>query len=298
MGKRKRKIPMRVHLIDGTYELFRSYFGAPAAQFQGQEVGATRGFLRSLWSLLKESDTTHVAVAFDTTVECFRNELFDGYKTGEGLEPELLTQFPLVEKATAALGVTVWSMVDFEADDALATGAKLFGSHKKVDEVWIASPDKDLTQCVEGDRIITWDRMRKKTFNEQAVIEKFGVLPHSIPDYLALVGDAADGIPGIPRWGAKSTSKLLAEYQSIDSIPDDESQWTVSVRGAAALAANLREQREEAELYRVLATLRRDVPLNGDVNILEFKGVNGPLLESFCREIGDERFLSRVNAFQ
>lgn len=286
---------MRVILIDGTYELFRSYFGAPSIRFENQEVGATRSFMRSLWTLLNESTTTHVAVAFDTTVDSFRNQLFDGYKTGEGLEEDLLSQFPLVEQATAALGVTVWPMVEFEADDALASGAAYYAKDQRVTEVWIASPDKDLTQCVVGQRVVTWDRMREKVLDEEGVIKKFGVSPASIPDYLALVGDSADGIPGIPRWGAKSTATVLAAYHHLENIPSCHQDWSVSVRGALTLAANLAEQIEEAKLYRRLATLRKDVPLSTDLETIAYGGVNREQLESFCGQIGDTRFMERMD---
>ena len=287
---------VRVILIDGTFELFRSYFGAPSVLHENQEVGATRAFLRSLWKLVNEPTTTHVAVAFDSTVDSFRNAMFDGYKTGEGLEPELFSQFPLVEQATAALGVTVWPMVEYEADDALASGAALLAKDSRVQEIWIASPDKDLTQCVVGNRIVTWDRMRKKVHNEEAVIEKFGVTPQSIPDYLGLVGDAADGIPGIPRWGAKSTATVLAAYEHLEKIPRDETTWSVSVRGAKALASNLSEHFEDALLYRDLATLRTDVPLEADLETLAYEGIAIEALEAFCEQIGDGRFLERVRS--
>ncbi len=287
---------MQVHLVDGTYELFRAYYGAPKRQNpDGEEVGATRGFLRSLWSLLQDEEVTHVGVAFDHVVESFRNDLFDGYKTGDGIEPELLAQFPLVEAAAAALGVVVWPMVEFEADDAIATAAHKFARSKRVEQVVICTPDKDLAQMVVDDRIVTWDRMRDKRLDAAGVEEKFGVPPSSIPDYLALVGDSADGIPGIPRWGAKSTATVLAHYGAIASIPDDAESWQVKVRGAKTLADNLAAQREDAMLYRELATLRRDVPLTEKLGDLKWKGADVDALGELCERLDDERFYARVS---
>ena len=260
---------MRVHLVDGTYELFRTYFGAPSAKGQGgSEVGATRGLLRTLHALLREDGVTHVACAFDHVIESFRNQLFDGYKTSDGVPPELLGQFPLAERATQALGVVCWPMVEFEADDALATAAARWAEAPEVEQVVICTPDKDLAQCVRGSKIVCFDRMRRKLRDEQAVIEKFGVPPASIPDLLALVGDDADGIPGVPGWGSKSAAAVLARHRHIDAIPDDEKQWGVPVRSAPALGAMLREHRQAALLYRRLATLRTDVPLAEELDDL------------------------------
>jgi 5'-3' exonuclease len=286
---------MRIHLVDGTYELFRAYFGAPAAVGpDGSEVGATRGILRSLLSLLREEGVSHVACAFDQVIESFRNDLFNGYKTGEGVPPDLMAQFPLAERAAHALGLVVWPMVEFEADDALATAAARFATSSSVEQVLICSPDKDLAQCVRGSRVACFDRMRRRILDEAAVVAKFGVSPASIPDWLALVGDDADGIPGVPRWGPKSASALLARYEHLDAIPDDDTQWGVAVRGAAGLADSLREHREEASLYRLLATLRTDVPLVEEIEDLRWHGALRPELTSLCREIGDERFIERV----
>ena len=277
---------MKVHLVDGTFELFRAYFGAPKAQSaEGAEVGATRGLLRSLATLLSAPQVTHVAVAFDTVISSFRNELFDGYKTGEGVEPELLSQFPLAEQAADSLGITVWPMDYFEADDALATGARIFGENSDVEQVVICTPDKDLAQCVVGDRIVTWDRMRNRVLGEHAVLEKFGVLPRSIPDWLALVGDKADGIPGVARWGAKGAAAVLHHYQHIATIPDEVSDWQVKVRGAAGLAEQLRQHRHDAELYLELATLRRDVPLGESPEQLRWTGPSETLGE-LCNQLG------------
>jgi 5'-3' exonuclease len=290
---------LKVHLVDGTFELFRSFFGTPRSGLVGgREVGATRGLLSTLMALLRERDVTHVAVAFDNVIESFRNRLFDGYKTGEGVEPELRAQFELAERATAALGLVVWPMVEFEADDALAAGAARFKGAPGVEQVVICSPDKDVAQCVEGTRVIYRDRMRNVVRDEKAVIEKFGVAPVSIPDWLALVGDAADGIPGIPGWGAKSSAAVLARYGTIASIPDAESDWDVDVRSRARLATALSERREDAMLYRKLATLRTDVPLAEELHALRWQGAHRRALESLCAEIGMGEFLGRVPRWQ
>jgi 5'-3' exonuclease len=292
---RKTNADMYVHLIDGTYELFRSWFGAPEAKSpRGIEVGATRGFLRSMAAMLRDSSVTHVGCAFDHTVESFRNDLFDGYKTGEGLEPALFAQFALAERASRALGMVTWPMVEFEADDALATAAAKLRDHPEVDRVVIASPDKDLCQCVRMDDVVTLDRRREIVLNEQGVRAKFGVPPKSIPDYLALVGDAADGIPGIPRWGAKSASAVLAAHLHLEAIPDDHEAWNAKVRGAVTLAKNLREHREEAMLYRRLATLRTDVPIGESLDDLRWRGPKRDDLEALCEELGERDLLKRI----
>lgn len=286
---------MQLHLIDGTYELFRAHFGAPSARSpDGREVGATRGLLRSFASLLREPEVTHVAVAYDHVVESFRNDLFEGYKTGEGMDPELHAQFPLAERASRALGIVTWPMVEFEADDAIATAAARYGADSRVERVVICSPDKDLCQCVEGERIVSFDRRKRALLDREGVVAKFGIPPEAIPDYLALVGDAADGIPGIPRWGAKSSASVLARYLSVDAIPDDVEAWDVKVRGAKALAENLAAHREEARLYRELATLRRDVPLAESLDELRWGGVDRPALVALCEEIGERQLLDRI----
>jgi 5'-3' exonuclease len=290
---------MHIHLIDGTYELFRSYFGAPEALGpNGVEVGATRGILRSLLALLREDGVTHVACAFDHVIESFRNDLFAGYKTGEGVPPELMAQFPLAERAAHALGMVVWPMVEFEADDALATAAARFSAESDVKQVLICTPDKDMAQCVRGAQIVCFDRMRRRVLDEAAIVEKFGVSPASIPDWLALVGDDADGIPGVPRWGAKSAASVLAHYKHLEAIPDQAARWTVAVRGAAALAQSLGEHREEAILYRQLATLRTDVPLAEGIDDLRWRGARRSELTALCREIGDEKFVERVQRWR
>jgi 5'-3' exonuclease len=286
---------VRIHLVDGTYELFRAYFGAPKATGPaGTEVGATRGILWSLLSLLRDDRVTHVACAFDHVIESFRNELFAGYKTSEGVPDDLMAQFPLAERATHALGVVTWPMVEVEADDALATATARWGDLPEVEQVLICTPDKDMTQCVRGGRIVCFDRMRRKMIDEAAVIEKFGVPPASIPDWLALVGDSSDGYPGVPRWGAKSAAAVLTQYRHLEAIPDNEHHWLVQVRGAAALAASLREHREDAYLYRRLATLRTDAPLTETLDDLRWQGARVSALKELCRELGNDDIIGRV----
>jgi len=279
---------MNVHLVDGTYELFRAHFGAPGATApDGREVGATRGLLRSLRALLREDGVTHVAVAFDHVVESFRNRLFPGYKTGEGVPPELLAQFPLAEEAARALGLTVWPMVEFEADDALATGAARFAAAPGVERVLLCTPDKDLAQCVRGDRVVGFDRLRRRLLDEAGVREKFGVGPASIPDWLALVGDTADGIPGVDRWGEKSASTVLARWEHLEAIPRLEVDWRVKVRGAASLAEALRNNLEAALLYRTLATVREDVPLAETLDDLRWRGPDLAALSALGEKLGE-----------
>ena len=288
---------MKIHLVDGTYELFRNHFGAPPKKApDGREVGATLGLLRSLLMMLTSPGVTHVAVAFDHVIESFRNELFTGYKTGEGVDPNLLAQFPLAEEAVSALGVVVWPMVEFEADDALATAAARFKKNKTVEQILICSPDKDLAQLVSGDHIVCWDRRRDIIIDEAGVVEKFGVRPHSIPDWLALVGDSADGYPGIPGWGAKSASVVLSHYEHMESIPDDPLKWklsSISLGRAASLAASLSQRREEALLYKKLATVREDVPLKEKLADLKWQGAQHRLNE-LCAELGDLKIPLRI----
>ena len=278
---------MKIHLVDGTYELFRAYFAQPSRLApDGREVAAVRGLMQTLLALLRQKDVTHVAIAFDHVVESFRNELFDGYKTGEGTPEDLRAQFDLAERASQALGLVVWPMIEFEADDALASAAHRWGDDPAVEQVVICTPDKDLAQMVRGQRVVCLDRRREQTLDEAGVHLKFGVAPASIPDYLALVGDAADGIPGIPRWGAKSSGAVLARYHHLEQIPDDAIYWDVKVRGATAIAASLAGRREEVKLYRELATLRLDVPLAESLDQLEWKGVRQPDFEELCAELG------------
>jgi len=283
---------VKLHLFDGTYELFRAFYGAPSSENgQGQEVGATRSLLRSMASFVRRKQGTHLACAFDHVIESFRNQLFEGYKTGEGIQPELWSQFPLAEAACRALGIVVWPMVEFEADDALASAAQRFAAEPGIEQVVIWSPDKDLMQCVRGQQVVTYDRLRDRTYDEAGVVEKFGIAPASIPDYLALVGDSADGIPGIPRWGAKSASLVLARYGHLEAIPSDPSVWEVKVRGAAALAANLSELEAESRLYRKLAVLRTDVPLQESIEELAWRGPNLAELAELCQLLGDDSVL-------
>jgi 5'-3' exonuclease len=286
---------VRIHLVDGTYELFRAYFGAPKATGpNGVEVGATRGILWSMLSLLREDRVTHVACAFDHVIESFRNDLFAGYKSSEGVPADLLAQFPLAERATHALGLVTWPMVEFEADDALATAAARWANEPEVEQVLICTPDKDMAQCVSGSRIVCFDRMRKRLIDEIAVIEKYGVPPASIPDWLALVGDSSDGYPGLPRWGAKSAAAVLARYGHLEAIPDHEREWGLIVRGASALAGSLREHRNDAYLYRHLATLRTDVPLPETLDDLRWQGARLRALKDLCQELGNDEIIGRI----
>lgn len=289
---------MKVHLVDGTYELFRSHFGAPPKKSpSGQEVGATLGLLRSLLLLLSDPQVTHVAVAFDHVIESFRNKLYAGYKTGDGVDPLLMAQFPLAEKAAEALGLTVWSMVKFEADDAIATATAKLKKSKSIEQIVICSVDKDLTQMVDSDRVICWDRRREIFLNEQGVVEKFGVTPESIPDYLALVGDSADGYPGIQGWGAKSTATVLAKFKHIENIPKDPKKIPLGLGRATTLVENLQNNYKDALLFRELSTLRTDVPLKEKLDDLKWRGAY-PKLKKFCHELGDERIPERISLWR
>jgi 5'-3' exonuclease len=262
-----------VHLIDGTYELFR-YFLSPAAAFDRSApppLRAVRGVVASILGML-EGGATHLGVATDHVIESFRNALWPGYKTGEGIDPLLSAQFPPLEEALRALGVVVWDMVEFEADDALAAGAALAAADPRVGQVVVCTPDKDLAQCVRGDRVVQLDRRRREVRDEAGVRQKFGVPPASIPDWLALVGDSADGYPGLPGWGATSAAAVLARYGRLEQIPRLATEWDVPVRGASRLAATLTEHRERALLFRTLATLRADAPIGVDVDGLRWTG--------------------------
>jgi 5'-3' exonuclease len=263
---------MEVHLIDGTYELFRHYFALPKVRDDaGREVAAVRGVLASLIAMLGKG-TTHMGVATDHVIESFRNQLWPGYKTGEGVEPDLLAQFPLLEEALAALGITVWPMVEFEADDALAAAAAAAAKDSRVERVFICTPDKDLAQCVRGTRVVQLDRRKNIVRDEAGVVAKFGVTPASIPDYLALVGDSADGYPGLAGWGAKSAAAVLARYIHLESIPADWQQWGVRVASPKALSSILTAEHELALQFRVLATLRTDIPVFDSVDQLQWNG--------------------------
>ena len=292
---------MKIHLIDGTYELFRNFFGAPPKKApDGHEVGATLGLLMSLYALLGTPGVTHVACAFDHVIESFRNNLFPGYKTGAGVDPTLMAQFPLAEEAVSALGVVVWPMVEFEADDALATATAHFKNKNGVEQIIICSPDKDLAQLVSGKKIVCWDRRRDIILDEPGVLEKFGVRPHSIPDWLALVGDSADGYPGIPGWGAKSTSAVLSRYEHIEKIPDDPGKWkvkSISPGRAVSLAKNLSTRWDEALLYRQLSTLREDVPIKEKVSDLKWQGAWEKLKE-VCHKLGNENIPKRISRWR
>ena len=277
---------MQIHLFDGTYELFRAWFGAPPAQHEGKEVAAARTFMRSLATVLRSGKVTHGGVAFDHVIESFRNDLFAGYKTGEGLDPRLVAQFEIAERCAVALGLVAWPMIEFEADDAIATAAACTAEDSRVTQVRIAAVDKDMCQCVEGTHVVRWDRWKDEILDEAGVIAKHGVRPESIADWLALVGDTADGIPGIAGWGNKSAAKLLMKYTSIENIPDDSAKWGVDVRGADKLAATLRESRADAMLYKKLATLRRDCPIPSTVDELRWKGPDHAAIAALCQELG------------
>jgi 5'-3' exonuclease len=264
-----------IHLVDGTYELFRHYYALPSARdSDGREVAAVRGVLASVLGMIK-GGATHIAVATDHVIESFRNDLWPGYKTSEGIEPDLLAQFPRLEEVLSAAGIVVWPMVEFEADDALAAAAVAAARDARVEHVIICTPDKDLAQCVRGTRIVQLNRRTRVTIDEAAVIKKFGVSPASIPDYLALVGDAADGYPGLRGWGAKSSAAVLSKFAHLESIPPDWRDWRVNVVNASALADTLARERDRALLFRTLATLRTDIDLFNDVGELRW---NGPTL--------------------
>jgi 5'-3' exonuclease len=289
---------MKIHLIDGTYELFRNYYGAPSKTTpEGREIGATIGVLRSLVALLTQPGTTHVACAFDHVIESFRNDLFQDYKTGEGVDPELLGQFEPVEQAVSALGLVVWPMVEFEADDALATAAARFRGEPGVDQVLICSPDKDLAQAVSGTRVVCLDRRREIVLDEEGVQTKFGVHPESIPDWLGLVGDSADGYPGIAGWGAKSASAVLSRFGHIEQIPQDPNEWGLAPARAARLAESLRSHEQEALLFRRLATLRQDVPLFENLGDLEWRGA-GDELKDLCHAWGEDGLAKRISRWR
>jgi 5'-3' exonuclease len=290
---------VKVHLVDGTYELFRAFYAVPEARdADGRPVNALRGLVATLLSLVHEPGVSHVAVAFDHVIESFRNELYDGYKTGDGVEPDLLAQFHPAEAATAALGIVVWSMVEFEADDALAAGAHRFKDEPGVEQVVICSPDKDLSQCVAGSRVICRDRRRQLDRDAAGVVARFGVPPESLPDWLALVGDTADGYPGIAGWGEKTAAAVLARHLHLEAIPDDPALWGVELRGRERLAATLRAGREQALLYRRLATLRTDVPLAESLEDLEWRGARRGELSALCNAIGAPELLERVRRWR
>lgn len=289
---------MKIHLVDGTYELFRAHFGAPPKKTSnGMEVGATLGLVRSMMLLLSDPEVTHVAVAFDHVIESFRNKMYMGYKSSEGVDPVILNQFPVAEKLVSALGMVIWPQVKFEADDAIATAVTKFKKVKSVEQIVICSVDKDLTQMVDGDRVICWDRRREITLNAKGVTEKFGVGPESIPDYLALVGDAADGFPGIKGWGASSTAVVLSRFKHIESIPKDPSQLGLGLGRATTLVENLQQNYQDALLFRELSTLRTDVPLKENLTDLKWQGAY-PRLKKLCHELSDERIPERITKWR
>ena len=274
---------MQVHLVDGTYELFRHHFALPSrVNADGLEIAATRGVLMSMLNLLDEG-ATHVGIATDRTVESFRNAMWEGYKTGEELDPALGDQFPVLDEVLAAAGFPVFGMIEHEADDGLASAAAIAATDERVEQVLICTPDKDLAQCVVGSRVVQFDRRKGQLFDHDGVIERFGVPPASIPDYLALMGDTADGFPGLPGWGAKSSSTVLARYLHIEDIPVDASEWEVAVRGAAKLAATLDEQRDLALLFREIATVVTDAPTITTVDELRWTGPTDALDEALER---------------
>ncbi len=292
---------MRVHVVDGTFELFRAHY-APRpshASASGKDLKATVGVVGSLLGLLSdpEEKVTHLAVAFDNPIRSFRNALFAGYKTDDGIDPALYAQLDDIEQAVAALGVTVWSMKEFECDDALATAAVQFAKDPRVTQVRVMTPDKDLGQVLEGERIVQVDRMRKRVFTEATLRAERGFGPKSIPDFLALVGDTADGIPGLEGFGEKGAAAVLSAYPHLEDIPDDGKTWSAKVRGAEKLAATLASRRQDATLYRTLATLRLDVPLTESLEQLEWKGASRAAWSAWCTAAGIEKFADRPRRF-
>jgi 5'-3' exonuclease len=287
---------VQVHLVDATFELFRAYYSRPEERSpDGVPVNAVRGLIDSLLSLLREPDVTHVGCATDHVIESWRNDVFAGYKSSAGMPPDLLSQFGLAEIAIQAMGMTCWPMVTDEADDALAAVTARIATDPRVDQIVICSVDKDLSQCVEGERIVLRDRMRKITYDEAGVIAKFGVRPMSIPDYLALVGDSSDGYPGLPGWGARSAAAVLFRWGHLEAIPDDPLTWDVDVRGVGRLALTLRERWDEVQLYRRLATLNREADAPGTVDDLAWEGVVREPFELLCAKLGFESIPGRVH---
>jgi 5'-3' exonuclease len=287
---------MEIFLIDGTYVLFRHYYALPSARdVNGREVAAVRGVVQSVLSMIT-GGARHIGVATDHVIESFRNDLWPEYKTGAGIEPDLYAQFPLLEEALAAAGVAVWPMVEFEADDALASAAAIAARDPRVDRVVICTPDKDLAQCVQGTRVVQTNRRTRTTFDEAGIRAKFGVLPESIPDYLALVGDSADGYPGLKGWGAKSSAAVLAKFRHIEAIPDDPALWSVNAANSGTLARTLSQERDRAMLFRDLATLRTHLPLFDDVEALHWEGPR-PEFEELAARL-DGRVLAAAGRLQ
>jgi 5'-3' exonuclease len=291
---------MKLHLVDATFELFRAYYSRPPRRApDGRPVNAVQGLVDSMLSLLREPDLTHIGAATDYVIESWRNDVYPGYKSSAGIDPELLAQFRDAERALDALGIAVWAMVEDEADDAIATAVERFAGDERVEQVVVCSVDKDLSQLVDGNRIVLRDRMRRITYDEAGVVEKFGVRPESIPDYLALVGDSSDGYPGLPGWGAKSAATVLAKWGHLDDIPHSVLDWELDIRNASRLAATLQDQRPAAVLYRTLATLNRDSALEGTskVDDLEWRGVRRDRFVALCEELGFDTVRERVHCW-
>jgi 5'-3' exonuclease len=292
---------MKVHLVDATFELFRAFYSPGRSLARGPDgrpVNAVRGLIDSMLSLLREPDVTHIAAATDYVIESWRNDMYPTYKSSAGMDPDLLAQFRDAERALRSLGITTWPMVEDEADDGLATATARFIGDPRVEQIVICSVDKDLGQCVEGQRVVLRDRMRRVTYDEDGIRAKFGVSPESIPDYLALVGDSSDGYPGLPGWGAKSAAAVLAHWQHLEAIPDSPLEWEVPVRGAVGLAATLRDHRSEAALYKRLATLNADAAVEGDLDSLEWGGVPRTEFLALCEELGFDTVGSRVHRWR
>jgi 5'-3' exonuclease len=290
---------MKLHLVDATFELFRAYYSRPPRRApDGRPVNAVQGLVDSMLSLLREPDVTHIGAATDYVIESWRNDLYPGYKSSAGIDPDLLAQFRDAERALEALGIPVWAMVEDEADDAIATAVERFAADPRVEQVVICSVDKDLAQLVDSDRIVLRDRMRRVTYDEAGVVEKFGVAPGSIPDYLALVGDSSDGYPGLPGWGSKSAAAVLAKFDHIDAIPPSVLDWELDLRNASRLAATLQAQRPAAALYRTLATLNRDseiATITPSLDDLEWHGVRRDAFIALCDELGFDTVRERVH---
>ena len=289
---------MKLHLVDATFELFRAYYSRPARRApDGRPVNAVQGLVDSMLSLLREPDVTHIGAATDYVIESWRNDLYPGYKSSAGIDPDLLAQFRDAERALSALGMPVWAMVEDEADDGIATAVARFGSDPRVEQIIICSVDKDLAQLVDGDRIVLRDRMRRITYDAAGVVEKFGVAPESIPDYLALVGDSSDGFPGLPGWGSKSAATVLAKWRHLDDVPPSVLDWEIDLRNASRLAATLQDQRPAAVLYRTLATLNRDSDIGTTTTLddLEWHGVRRDEFVALCDELGFDTVRERIH---
>ncbi len=287
---------MELHLVDATYELFRAHFAPrpPVLGRGGRPLSGVAGLVEQLLYLLREEGATHVGCATDRVIASFRNDLYAGYKTDAGMPPELLAQFPIAERAIEALGLVLWPMVEFEADDAIAAAVARFGDMAEVDRILVCTPDKDLAQCVRGSRVVLWDRRRRIVYDSDGVRLKWGVEPASIPDWLALVGDAADGYPGLPGWGARSAATILSRYGALEDIPRSAAAWDVPVRGAPMLAATLRDRLGEVLLYRTLARLRNDAPIaQTSPDELHWRGTPRSTWQDFCDELGLDRLRSR-----